>query len=343
MKKIGIVGCGIRGRLYQRALASVEGVSVAAMCDRSMGAREKVASQFDGPVLERYEDLYALGLDAAIVATPDFAHRDAAVAGAEAGMTLMVEKPLATSLEDARAIQAAVRAAKVECLVAFENRWNPHFLRVRQALAEGSLGPVLTMTGVLSNTYFVPLEMLPWASSSSPGWFLMPHLVDLALWMSDQKPVSVVARGRRGELASRGVDTWDTIHALLSFDGGAIANLQSSWVLPDSLPRIVDFRFETVGSLGATVVDMNNQGLMTATKAFAAPWVLPAEVDGEEQSMAAWMARYFGKRVVTGEPLCPGVDQWLLVTQIVEAIHASALSGQAQEITAKANPVHGSC
>jgi len=336
MKKIGIVGCGIRGLLYERALASVDGAMVAGMCDPSPKAREAAARQFSGPILDRYEDVYALGLDAAIVATPDFAHREAAVAAAAAGMTLMVEKPLATSVEDAEAVQAAVTAAGVECLVAFENRWNPHFLRARQLVAEGSLGSVLTMTGVLSNTYYVPLQMLSWASSSSPAWFLMPHLVDLALWMSNSTPVSVMARGTRGELVSRGVDTWDTIHALVTFDSGAVANLQSSWVLPDSRPSIVDFRFETVGSQGATVVDMNYQGLQTATQTWASPGVLPAEIDGEEQSMAAWMVRSFGRRVVAGEPLAPGVDQGLLVTRIVDAILASVASSKAQAIVATA-------
>ena len=332
MKKIGIVGCGIRGRLFQRALASVGGVAVSGMCDPSPSARDLASRQFDGPVLEWYEDVYALGLDAAIVATPDFAHREPAVAAATAGLTLMVEKPLATTIEDAQAIQDAVAAARVECLVAFENRWNPHFVRARQLAVDGQLGLVTTMTGVLSNTYYVPLQMLSWASSSSPGWFLMPHLVDLALWMSDQGPVSVVARGTRGELVSRGVNTWDTIHALLSLDGGAVANLQSSWVLPESRPWLVDFRFETVGSQGATAVDMNNQGLHTATKTWATPWVLPADVNGEEQSMAAWMVRSFAERLLTEEPLVPGVGHGLLVTRIVEAIHSSASTNEPKEI-----------
>ena len=91
MKKIGIVGCGIRGRLYQRALATVGGLAVAGMCDPAPSAREAASRQFDGPVLEHHEDVYALGLDAVIVATPDFAHREAAVQAAEAGLALMVE------------------------------------------------------------------------------------------------------------------------------------------------------------------------------------------------------------------------------------------------------------
>lgn len=332
MKSIGIVGCGIRGRLYGAALASVDGVVVAGMCDTSPSARDAVSRQFDGPVFASYGDLYNLGLDAVIVSTPDFAHRDAAIAAAGAGMALMVEKPLATTLEDAKAIYEAVKAAGVECLVAFENRWNPYCLRVKRLVADGALGDVLTMVGVLANSYYVPLTMLPWAASSSPTWFLMPHIVDLALWVSEAKVVSVVAKGRRGELASRGVDTWDSLHALVTFEDGALANLQCSWVLPESRPSLVDFRFEVVGSKGSASIDGNQQGLYTAIDSWAAPSVLPVQIDGDEEGMAAWMVRSFARRVIAGERLVPGVDQGLLVTQIIEAMHVSAISGQGETV-----------
>lgn len=334
MKRIGIVGCGIRGRLYAEALTCVRGVEVVGMCDTSAGARDTMLKHFDGPVLGTYDDLYGLGLDAVIIATPDFAHRDAAVAAANAGMTIMVEKPLATTVEDAKAIYDAVRAAHVECLVAFENRWNPYCMRVKQLVADGMLGRVLNITGVLSNSYYVPLRMLSWAASSSPSWFLLPHIVDLALWVSSGAPANVVAKGRRGELASRGVDTWDSMHALLAFDDGGLANLQSSWVLPDSRPSIVDFRFEVVGSEGSACIDGNNQGLYTALGSWASPSVLPVRIDGKDEGMAAWMARSFAERLLSGEPLEPGVDQGLLVTQLIEAMHRSATCDRGQVLPA---------
>ncbi len=335
MKMIGIVGCGIRGRLYAAALASVEGAKVVGMCDTSASARDVMSRSFDVPIVETYNDLYGFGLDAVIIATPDFAHRDAAVAAANAGMTLMIEKPLATTVADAKEIYSAVTAARVECLVAFENRWSPYCLKVKQLVADGSLGDVLSIAGVLSNSYYVPLQMLSWAASSSPAWFLMPHIVDLALWMSSGRPVAVVARGTRGELASRGIDTWDSMHALVTFDDGGLANLQSSWILSDSRPSIVDFRFEVVGSHGSASIDGNHQGLYTALKTWESPSALPVRIDGDDEGMAAWMVRSFAKRLITGEPLRPGVDQGLLVTEIIEAMHVSATSDRGQVLAAK--------
>ena len=57
------------------------------------------------------------------------------------------------------------------------------------------------------------------------------------------------------------------------------------------------------------------------------PSLLPAEIEGEEEGMAAWMVRSFAGRVVTGGPLAPGADHGLLVTEVIDAVHRSLASG----------------
>lgn len=263
--RIGIAGCGIRGQLFARALAGEPGVEVVGMCDPSAGARERAAAVYGGPILDSHGELIARGLDALIVATPDFAHRAVAVDAAAAGLQLMIEKPIATSAEDAEAIVAAVEAAGVSCFVAFENRWNPAFRKLRRAVEAGELGDIVSVTAVLSNTYFVPTQMLSWAASSSPAWFLMPHVLDLATWIVGADPQTVVARGRRGELAARGIDTWDAVHALFELGGSAVANLRTEWVLPEGRPSIVDFRVDVTGTRGSFSIDNSDQGVHAAT------------------------------------------------------------------------------
>jgi predicted dehydrogenase len=293
------------------------------MCDRFEPARVTAGSLFSTATTATHEELYALGLDAVIIATPDFAHREPAVDAARAGIHLMIEKPLATSVEDARAIHGAIIEAGVTCLVAFENRWNPHFLRLRELISEGALGDIVSVSGILSNTYAVPEGMLSWAGSSSPGWFLMPHTLDLAAWLSDSLPSSVVGRGQRGVLASRGIDTWDQIHALVEMDNGAIASLRSAWILPESGPAMVDFRVEVLGTKGSATVDLTNQGLTTATETYATRWALPAVIDGHEQSMAAWMVRSWARNLIAGTPVGPDSAHGLLITETLDELHRS--------------------
>ncbi len=323
--RIGIAGCGIRGQLFARALQGEPGVELAGMCDPSAAARERAAVVFGGPIRPSHGELIALGLDALVVATPDFAHRQVAVDAAAAGLQLMVEKPIATSIDDADAIVAAVEAAGVSCFVAFENRWNPSFRKLRRVVEAGDLGEIVSVTAVLSNSYYVPTEMLSWAGSSSPAWFLMPHVLDLAVWISGGDPLSVVARGRRGELASRGIDTWDSVHALFELDGSAIANLRTEWVLPDGRPSIVDFRVDVTGTRGSFSVDNSDQGIRMATAdRFSSLGALPEDIDGHEQSMAAWMVRSWAGGLLAGTPAGPDARHGALITRAVELAHRSA-------------------
>lgn len=331
--RIGIAGCGLRGILFARALQSESEVDIVGMCDPSAPAADRAASVFDGPVLASHRELIDRGLDALVVATPDFAHREVAVDAAKAGLQLMVEKPIATSVADAGAIVEAVDAAGVSCFVAFENRWNPSFRKIRRAVELGDLGEVVSVTAVLSNTYYVPTEMLSWAELSSPAWFLMPHVLDLAIWISGGDPLSVVARGRRGELAARGVNTWDSVHALFELDGGALANLRSEWVLPEGRPSIVDFRVDVTGTRGSASIDNSDQGLHLATEnGHKSIGLLPEDVDGHEQSMAAWMVRSWARGLIAGTPVGPDARHGAIITRAVELAHRSAAEHEAFSI-----------
>ena len=327
--RIGIAGCGIRGLLFEQALRSVPGVKVTGLCDLSPGARSRASERFPGPIHENHGDLVAQGLDALIIATPDFAHREIAVDAANAGLALLIEKPIATSSEDAAAIEAAVAGNGVSCFVAFENRWNPYFRKVKRLIEDGKLGEVVSVTIVLSNSYYVPTTMLPWSAKSSPGWFLMPHSLDLALWLTGKRATSVVARGRRGELAARGIDTWDAVHALVDLEGSAIANLQSAWTLPDSLPSIVDFRVDVVGTAGSVSVNHTDQGLNVATgDGYQSVGSLPEMIDDVEQSMAAWMVRSWAQGLIAGATAGPDAAHGATVTRVIDAVHRSMADGQ---------------
>ncbi|WP_255954025.1 Gfo/Idh/MocA family protein [Streptomyces odontomachi] len=338
MKKIGIIGAGIRGRMYAHSLHGFPGAQVRAVCDLHERAARAVADDFG---LTAYADHRAMvaaeELDAVIVATPDFAHRQAAVDAARAGLHLLIEKPLATTREDAAAIAEAVESAGVQCMVGFENRWNPAVRSIRDAADSGTLGTVLTQNILLSNTYFVPTKMIGWAAKSSPAWFLMSHTVDAALWVNGRTPVSVTARGSRGRLAARGVDTWDVVHALLTFDDDTTANLTSTWVLPDSMPSIVDFQYQAVGDTSAVFVDLQDQSVRTAgPDGFRWPGLLGGEIDGRLQGPPTWMVQDFVSRLDNGEQVGPGLAQGVLVTDVVVAIHESLDSGDTVKIAAGA-------
>ena len=327
MVTIGIVGAGLRGRLFAEALKAQPDVTVVGLAEPSAKVAGEAARATGLPVTASHSELLKrFDPDAVIVATPDFAHREVAVDVAEAGKHLLIEKPVATTLDDARAIAAAVHSSGVRCLVGFENRWNPHVVQAKAAME--SLGEPITASATLSNSFFVPTTMLSWAARSSPAWFLMPHTVDLILWLTGRKPVSVSAVGSRGVLAKRGIDTWDVVHALLTLDDGSTATLSSAWTLPDAGDGIVDLRFQVIGTEGSVTADLSHQGLTVVSDKQRSAWPVAGRIGRSQVGPAVWMVQDFAAGLVDGGDLGPDIDHGVLVTQIICAIEESITTGQ---------------
>jgi predicted dehydrogenase len=335
MVTIGIVGAGLRGRLFAEALGEQPDVTVVGLAEPSAKVAEQARDATGLPVSASHTELLeAFDPDAVIVATPDFAHRQIAVDVAEAGKHLLIEKPVATNLDDAHAIAAAVHGSGVRCLVGFENRWNPHVVQAKAAMSSGSLGEPITASATLSNSFFVPTTMLSWAAQSSPAWFLMPHTVDLVLWLTGRKPLSVSAVGSRGVLAQRGIDTWDVVHALVTFDDGSTAALSSAWTLPDAGDGIVDFRFQVIGTEGSVTADLSHQGLTVVSDKYRSAWPVSGRIGRSQVGPAVWMVQDFAAGLVDGGELGPGIDHGVLVTQLICAIEDSITTGRTVDLNA---------
>lgn len=328
MKKIGIVGAGSRGRIFADVIRRRPQVFLAGIADPY--ARPDWVD--DIPIYEHHEQLIARGdLDAIVVTTPDDAHRDPVIAAAEAGLPIFVEKPFATTVRDGEAMAEAVVRNGVPLVIGFENRWNPHIVRIREALEAGELGNPVWQHAELSNTQYVPREMLPWAASSSPVWFLMPHTVDLVTWMANSHVTSVHAVGSRGVLHRRGIDTWDAVQALLKFEDGSSATLVSSWVLPESASSSVEFTYDFNGADGAVRADVTDQGItvMAARARRQAP--LGGPIGGQLVGAPVWMMNSFldslDRRTFDG----PGLREALEVGMVLLAIDESLTTGVAVE------------
>jgi predicted dehydrogenase len=333
MLTIGIVGAGLRGRLFADALRDQPGVTVVGFAEPSEKTAEAAREATGLRVVPSHLELLSeLDPDAVIVATPDFAHREAAVEVATAGKHLLIEKPLATTLADAHAIADAVRASGVRCLVGFENRWNPHALKAHEAIESGSLGTPITSSAVLSNSYYVPTRMLSWAASSSPAWFLMPHTLDLLTWLNGSPIATVSAIASEGVLAARGVATKDVVHALVTFESGATANLSSVWVLPDAGEGIVDFRFQLVGTEGSVSADLSHQGLSTVTDRSRSEWPLAGRIGRSPVGPPVWMAQQFAAALQDGGELGPDVEHGLAITRAICAIELSVELGRSVRV-----------
>lgn len=332
--EIAVVGGGIRGSMFATAIAQHPGARLVALCDPSPDVRRRLGTQLGVPTYPTTEDLLREqpGLAGAVVATPDFAHRDATVACLARDVHVMVEKPLATTVEDAEAIVEAAAASAGRVMVGFENRWNRKFIEVRRAL-RSEASPFVVQVANLNDTRWVPTRMLSWAARSSPAWFLMPHSLDLTMWLSGAVPVDVFARGTKRYLPGRGVDTWDAVTASFAMSDGSIVVLNSQWVMPETAPSVFDFRYEVHTEASTTHLDISHDGV-TRYDDDGVSWTQFGvhERNGRIAGVPVDMVGDFVDLVGGQERDVPDAGYGLLVTAAIEAVHRSLETGAPQKL-----------
>lgn len=314
------------GNGHARLLASgrVTGASLAGIVDidgtRALELANATKTQAFGDIATAVKET---GANVAYVATPDALHRAPVEALANAGVAMLVEKPLATTNEDAAAMIEAVRAAGVYAEVNYSNRWNPPFVEAARTIEAGELGEVRSFNVRLNNPVSSPRDRLGWSASTTPAWFLMSHCLDLASWLSGKKAASVYASGGRGELSAFGVDTWDWIHATVKYEGGGDGVFEACWILPDSWPGGVEFTFRTLGTKGVVSIDNTFQNIAVTAESHRYPGTL----NWAQQRFQAFVRAMDGqgRTRVTFED---GAE----ATSILVAVHKSLESGQVEHV-----------
>lgn len=328
--KIGIVGFGSMGRLYAEAIHRSRDATVQAVADLDAKVLADAAARFGCRTFTDYRRLYASGgADMVIITLPDFLHRDPVILAAQQGLHILVEKPFATSMEDADVMVAAVEKANVKCMVEFFNRWSPPFAEARKRVEGGELGEVLHFSAELNDSIWVPTNMLKWSSRSSPAWFLMSHTADLAFWILSRKPTAVYAQGVKRQLSRAGIDTWDSIEAFLEYPDGTMGRLSNSWVLPEGMPMVYELKMRIVGSRAAVDIDTSDQEMHLITREKTShPITAWGDILGQHVGHPYTMLRAFLDNIIEGTvPIASHKDGYAN-TKFLVAVHESVSTGR---------------
>lgn len=317
--RMGIIGAGIWGTNHALALTTYPRCTVTLICDRDEARARCAGERFGCAWTTNPEEVAASDIEAVTVATPDHLHREPVVQMLLAGKHVMVEKPLATTVADGRAMVAAAAQSGRQLMVDFHARWNPLFMEAKSYLDRGELGAPVMAYARLSDTISVPTEMLSWSGNSGPEWFLFPHTMDAVRWLFGREPIEVTAKGYRGVLEARGISCWDAVQAMVEFEGGAFCTFETSWIVPDSYSNIVDNRLTIYGEKGG--LEFKNEPSLWA---FTDRYHTPFSTESVTRYGKAWgyqyePIRYFVDCVADGvTPEASGADG-LVVTAMIEA------------------------
>jgi predicted dehydrogenase len=333
--RVGVIGVGVQGQKHIECFQAAHNATVTAICDANESLLKDRAKQYGiaGTYTDYREMLREAEVDAVAIVLPDHLHRTVCEAAFGAGKHVLLEKPMATTVEDAEAIVAAQKRAGTKLMINWSNRWMPAFAGGKAALDAGKLGEPLYIYARLSNTLYVPTKMLSWSAGTRLPHWLICHRFDIARWYlgCEAKRVRAVCGSR--VLREIGIDTPDFYQATIEFENGVVGNFESCWVLPETLPFIVDSKFQMVCTKGYVNVDPLLPVSVVAsdqTATYGTP--LFADVMGRPQGFVFDAICHFVDSVLAGrEPLITGVDG-LAITRAMCAIVESAETGKAVEL-----------
>lgn len=324
MLNIGLLGCGRIGAVHAASIARLDGAQVTAVSDAVSAAAEALAARTGAQVLDSADLIASADVDAVVIGTPTDTHYDLIHAAAKAGKAIFCEKPIDMSADRIRACIAAVEAAGVPFMTAFNRRFDPNFAHLQARLAAGDIGQAEIVTILSRDPSPPPVSYV----KSSGGIFrdMMIHDLDLARFLLGEEPTTVFAVGSAlvdPEIGAAG--DADTAAVTLTTASGKICQISNS----RRATYGYDQRIEVHGASGMLrAANVQEHTVETATaEGFA---TAPAKHFFLERYEAAYLAEmaHFVTSVRDGTPPSPGITDGLRAQMLADAATRSWETGQ---------------
>ncbi|WP_222919194.1 Gfo/Idh/MocA family oxidoreductase [Natrinema sp. SYSU A 869] len=350
---VGIVGLGGMGNLHAKSVRA-QGADIVAGVDLVPKKRDQFADEFGAQTYETHEELVEDDtVDAVIVTTPNRFHEPIAVAALEAGLDVLVEKPLAHTLESAERVAEAATRSEGICMVGFHNRHAASMAMFDEQHARGRFGDLTHI-----ETNYVRRRGVP-----GPGsWFTDPelagggalldigvHALDLALYALDFPEIVEVSGVTRTTFGTsedyadpEGFgDNWDaeaetyevddSVSAFIRTADGQTISLEAAWAT--NREESMDFRVR--GTQSGAQFDIGDTDLQIL-EAGTAGCDHYADIDMTGDSSVTGYGEQdeqFLEAIATaGDPETNTVEEALTVQRVIDAIYRSSESGRATQL-----------
>ncbi|HEY1656518.1 MAG TPA: Gfo/Idh/MocA family oxidoreductase [Candidatus Tumulicola sp.] len=323
--RLGLIGCGHWGKNYAATIAAMDDVVLAWCADTFAQARERARALHPNVRLtaDLHELLAAPDCDAVIVAAPPQQHAAVARAAIAARKPVLVEKPLATTVVEARELAAVARTAGIAAVSGHVYLFHPVVVEILERIRSGKTGRLRFMSASRAFTRLASSEDRPDVDAL---WDLAPN--DLAMFVAfagalPERVFCAYSAFFRADLA-------DAAFAVLEFPGGLIGELRVSW----DYPR----RERLVTVVGASEALWFDDDAETKLLCYAGP---PVDLAGRRgvavpcSSVPALteQIRHFVAVVRSGERIRAPFDFGVDIVRILEALSQSATTGTAVRLS----------
>ncbi len=345
--KTALIGCGKVGHLHAAALRDLPESDFTAVCDFSAERAAAFAQQYG---VQPYTDAAAMfkesGIEAVLICTPHPLHADPAVLAAQHGVHVLVEKPLAASLEDCDRMMDAAAKHNVTLGVVSQRRFFEPVLRMKQAVDAGKIGkPILGTVAMFSWRDEAYYRSDPWRGkwSTEGGGVLInqsPHHLDILQWIMG--PIAEVS-GEWANLNHPYVEVEDTAVATIRFRNGGLGNIVVSLCQNPGIHTKIHIHGSNGYSVG-TQTDGGATFIAGMSNVIEPPvndlWTIPGEQALLPGFQAEDSARFnsidptqhyhrlqiedFLQAILQGRPLLVPAGEGRKVVQMIQAIYQSS-------------------
>ena len=250
--RVGVMGVGHMGQVHTHALHDAAGVALVGVADPDENMAREVAERYG---VTAYTDSVELlpAVDAVVITSPENAHADNAIAALEAGKHVLLEKPMADTVEAGQRILDAVHRASGKFVMRYLLRHDQRYAQGKARVDE--IGDLSMMYARRRGVRAVAHRVAQW---SPPVFYMGVHDIDQMLWYSGSEVVEVYAASSFKVL---GDGLPDGLMAILKFDNGAIATLEVNWILPNEFNAPLESTLEVFGKNGFIRVNSLDQGV----------------------------------------------------------------------------------
>lgn len=237
---VGIIGFGYWGPNLTRNFNELPTANVVAVADLREERLNQIKTTYPGiTVTKDYKELFNMGLDAVVIATPPASHYSLAKECLENGLNILVEKPLTLSSRDGEDLIAIARERNLVLMVGHTFEYNPAVRALRDIITSPDFGEIYYVNMVRVNLGLYQRNM-------NVMWDLAPHDISILLYLLGTDPTSVAAQGA----TCVHPDNHDVAYLHLKFPSNITAQIHVSWLDPNKVRRIT-----VVGSKKMVVYD----------------------------------------------------------------------------------------
>jgi predicted dehydrogenase len=339
--RVGLIGSGFIADTYADAMQDVRGAELVAAYSRDRSRAEGFIARWapDASVFTDIAELCASGVDLVVIALPNEVHVEAVRIAASAGVGIVCTKPLARTGAEAAEILEIVRAAGVWHGYAESSVFSPNIVKAHEMVAAGGIGDLLTMRA--REAHSGPHAPHFWDAETAGGGALLDmgcHTVESArhFFGKDNLVTEVFAWGATLAHADKTTGE-DTAVALLKFQSGGLATVESSWAEKGGM----QLRHEFVGTAGRLVTDSSVTpvwgfiekpvGYLVEKSDADTGWVYPVPEEARAYGFSQEM-RHFVECFARGEAPVETFEDGLIVNVIIDACYASMRTGTWQKV-----------